>query len=95
MTTVEPGSFAFMGRFSTNQSLTLGDVDELQRHFMHIIEGEMAGKSGFNKLAGGITSRRLDPHKTEGRDRSRLRIKPAGRSNRQWPLRPIETKDAI
>jgi len=65
MTTVEPGSFAFMGRFSTNQSFSLGDVDELQQHFLHVIEGAMAEKSGFNKHAEGIRSRRLDPHKTD------------------------------
>lgn len=47
LTSVEAGSFAFMGSFAADQPLLFGEPDELQLHFMHVVEGADVDRSGF------------------------------------------------
>jgi hypothetical protein len=47
MTRVDPASFAFMGSYRADQSFRFGDADDLQRHFLRVIEGEDVDRSGF------------------------------------------------
>ncbi len=47
LTTVVAGSFAFMGSFEADQPFLFGDADELQLHFMRVLEGEDVDRSGF------------------------------------------------
>ena len=65
LTPVPAGSFAFMGRYVTDQSGSFGEGDEMQRYFLWVVEGEGAQKSGFAKMLSGDYSHRLDIHEIE------------------------------
>lgn len=59
--TVEPGSFAFMGRVDGDQSRTFGTGDDCQEHFKELIEGPSKSTlSKFSSLIEGEYSRRVD-----------------------------------
>ena len=49
MTTVAPASFAFMGSFSADQSFRFGEADDVQVHFLKVLEGEDVDRTGFWK----------------------------------------------
>jgi len=66
MTTIEPGTFVYMGRYITNQSTTLGNCDPTQDYVMHFVEGDQADRGGFVKFMSGDFSRRLDLHEFDG-----------------------------
>jgi len=74
VTTVEPGEVAFMGRFVTNQSTSFGGGDPVQEHFLRVVEGEGADKSGFSKMMSGDYSRRLDTHEIERGEEQRQKF---------------------
>jgi hypothetical protein len=47
LTTVAPGSFAFMGSFEADQGFLFGEPDEMQLHFLHVLEGADVDRSSF------------------------------------------------
>lgn len=67
-TTVAAGSFAFMGKFEVGASGGMGEPDECQRYFKHMIEGE---RSSVSKMMSGDYSHRLSPGKQDRSDASR------------------------
>lgn len=46
-TLVEPGCFAFMGNYAADQSARWGEGDDVQEHFMHVVEGKDVNRSGW------------------------------------------------
>ncbi len=49
-TTVGPRSFSFMGEFVADATTKVKKADEIQRHFMGMIEGKRAHKSKWTKI---------------------------------------------
>ena len=66
-TTVAAGSFAFLGNFEADQAFRFGEADELQVHFLHVLEGEGVDRK---ELLADISSEgrahRLSPRRREG-----------------------------
>ena len=92
--TVAPGSLVFIGRFVANQSTSFGDGDEVQEHFIRIVEGEGADESGFSKMLSGEYSRRLDPHEIQrGEDAHNKFVKNAEKylAGTAWKIRAEQT----
>ena len=65
MITVEPGTFAFAGRLVGDQSVTFGEGDGMQWHFMKVLEGKATSESGLMSALGGEYSKRIDTHETD------------------------------
>lgn len=47
LTTVPAGSFAFMGSYEADQPFLFGEPDDLQLHFLHVLEGADVDRAGF------------------------------------------------
>jgi hypothetical protein len=66
LTIVQPGSFAFMGRFVTDQSMSFGDGDEVQIHFLSVLEGPAAQRSSLVKnIFSSEKQHQLTPHESQ------------------------------
>ena len=66
-TNVAAGSFAFMGDFEADQSFRFGEADELQVHFLHVLEGEGVDRTELlADISGDGRAHRLSPRKREG-----------------------------
>ena len=81
MITVEPGTCVFAGRLVGDQSVTFGEGDGMQWHFMKVLEGKATNASGLMSALGGEYSKRLDTHETDHRPETERKFLEKARDN--------------
>lgn len=90
-TTVAPGTMAFMGHYVAIQSFRFGEAEDVQKHFLHVLEGADVDRTGFfDDLASSGFAHRLSASKVEKDSRATVKFcKQAKKHLKKTPWVPM------